>query len=191
MSTVGHSRRDTTPSEPIRVVSHESVFRGRFLELYVDELESPDGTKHSREIVAHPGAVAIVPVHPNGDVLLVRQYRHAVRSDLWEIPAGKIEPGEDLLACAQRELREETGYVAANWTRLCVFYTSPGFSNERITLFHAAGLEQVGSPNDNEISERRALPIAEIEGRILSSQITDAKTILAIAWLLATAREAE
>ena len=157
--------------------------------MYVDELESSDGTKRSREIVAHPGAVAIVPVRPNGDVLLVRQYRHAVRSDLWEIPAGKLEPGEDPLACAQRELREETGYKAADWTRLCTFYTSPGFSNERITLFHAAGLEQVESPNGNEIAERLALPIAEIEGRILSSQITDAKTILAIAWLLATTRE--
>jgi len=166
------------------------VFRGRLLELYVDDLELSDGTRRSREIVAHPGAVAIVPVHPNGNVLLVRQYRHAVRSDLWEIPAGKIEPGEDPLACAQRELREETGYKAANWKRLCAFYTSPGFSNERITLFHATGLERVGSPNGNEIAEGLALPIAEVEGQILSSEITDAKTILAIAWLLATAREA-
>ena len=132
--------------------------------------------------------MAIVPVLPNGDVLLVRQYRHAVRSDLWEIPAGKLEPGEAPLACAQRELREETGYAAADWTRLCAFYTSPGFSNERITLFRAGALQRVGSPCGEEIAERVALPVAEVKRRILSSEITDSKTILAIAWLLARSR---
>ncbi len=135
-------------------------------------------------MVAHPGATAIVPVLSNGDVLLVRQYRHAVRSDLWEIPAGKIEPGEDALACARRELREETGYVAESWIELPFFFTSPGFSNERITLFRASGLRRVEPSSADEIADLLGLPIDQIERMILSSEITDAKTILAIAWLL-------
>ena len=188
-STAGRSRRATTPSEEIRVIEHENVFRGRLLSVHVDRIASSNGTTRSREIVSHPGAVAIVPVLPNSEVLLVRQYRHAVRSDLWEIPAGKIEPGEDPLACAQRELLEETGYAATDWTSLCTFYTSPGFSNERITLFVAGDLRRVESPSGDEIADRRALPIAEVKRRILASEITDAKTVLAITWLLALGRE--
>lgn len=132
--------------------------------------------------------MAIVPILSNGDVLLVRQYRHAVRSDLWEIPAGKIEPGEDVLSCARRELREETGYVAGSWTRLTSFFTSPGFSNERITLFHASGLRQVEQPSADEITERLVLPIEAVERMIRTSEIIDAKTILAIGWLLCQSR---
>lgn len=120
---------------------------------------------------------------PNGNVILVGQYRHAVRSRLWEIPAGKIEPGEDALTCARRELQEETGYVADDWIRLTSFFPSPGFSNERITLFRASGLRQVERPSADEIVERLVLPVESVERMILSSEITDAKTILAIGWL--------
>jgi ADP-ribose pyrophosphatase len=133
----------------------------------------------------------MVPILSNGDVLLVRQYRHAVRSVLWEIPAGKIEPGEDALSCARRELREETGYVAERWTRLTSFFTSPGFSNERMTLFHASSLRQVEPPSAAEIAELLVLPIKQAEQMILSSEITDAKTILALSWLLIPARKTE
>lgn len=135
--------------------------------------------------------MAIVPILSNDDVLLVRQYRHAVRSDLWEIPAGKIEPGEDALSCARRELREETGYVAERWTQLTSFFTSPGFSNERITLFRASGLQEVEPPSADEIAELLVLPIEQAERMILSSEITDAKTILALGWLLSQARKTE
>jgi len=127
--------------------------------------------------------VAIVPVLPNGDVLLVRQYRHAVRSNLWEIPAGKLEPGEDTLACAQRELREETGYVAERWVELMSFFTTPGFSDERITLFCAEGLTARSRLDDGEITALLpASPEAVLE-MIAAGAIVDAKTILAIAWL--------
>lgn len=132
-----------------------------------------------------------MPILPNGDVLLVRQYRHAVRSDLWEIPAGKIEPGEDALACARRELREETGYIAERWTRLVSFFTSPGFSNERITLFRASGLRQLEPPGADEITGQLVVPIEQAERMILASEITDAKTILALGCLLSQARRAE
>ena len=181
-------RRATTPPEQIRIIEHANVFRGGLLDVHVDRIALPDGTTLEREIVAHPGAVAIVPLLPNGDVLLVRQYRHAVQSDLWEIPAGKLEPGESPSACARRELREETGYAAANWTCLCSFYTSPGFSDERITLYRAADLRCAEPPSGSEISERCALPVDEVKRRILASEIVDAKTILAITWFLALGR---
>lgn len=162
------------------------MFRGRLLDVSVEWIEPPGGgAVVEREVVSHPGAAAVIPVLPDGEVLLVRQYRHAVRSDLWEIPAGKLEAGEEALLCAQRELREETGYVAEDWTHLCTFYTTPGFSDERIALYRAAGLRRIESPGGGEIVEWAALPIAEVKRRILSDEITDAKTILAIAWLLA------
>lgn len=110
---------------------------------------------------------------------------------MWEIPAGKIEPGEDPLSCARRELREETGYGAESWIRLTSFFTSPGFSNERITLFRASGLRQVEPPCSDEIAERLVLPIEEAERMILSSEITDAKTILALTWLRSQARKTD
>ena len=135
--------------------------------------------------------MAIVPILSTGSVLLVRQYRHAVGSDLWEIPAGKIEPGEDALSCARRELREETGYIAESWTRLTSFFTSPGFTNEQISLFRASGLRKVEPPDTGEIAEQRVLPIEQAERMILSSEITDAKTILALGWLLNRARKME
>ena len=135
--------------------------------------------------------MAIVPILSTGSVLLVRQYRHAVGSDLWEIPAGKIEPGEDALSCARRELREETGYIAESWTRLTSFFTSPGFTNEQISLFRASGLRKVEPPDTDEIAEQRVLPIEQAERMILSSEITDAKTILALGWLLNRARKME
>jgi ADP-ribose pyrophosphatase len=181
-------RRATTPSEPIRILAHESVFHGRLLDVYVDRIESPDGTQRTREIVAHPGAVAIVPILPSGEILVVSQYRHAARSNLWEIPAGKIETGEDVLACARRELREETGCCSDRWTLLTSFFTSPGFSNERITLFRASDVRQVEPPDAAEITEQVALSIGEIERMIRTSEIIDAKTILAIGRLLCRSR---
>jgi len=152
------------------------------LELHVDQITLPDGSRVTREIVSHPGAAAVVPILPDG-VLLVRQYRHAVRSYLWEIPAGKLELGEKPLCCAQRELAEETGYVAKDWAELASFYTSPGFSDEQITLFHASDLQKETSRRTDEIADCRVFPLPHIEQMILRSKITDAKTILAIAWI--------
>ena len=118
-------------------------------------------------------------------MLLVRQYRHAVRSDLWEIPAGKLEPGEDALACAQRELREETGHAAQIWTRLTSFYTTPGFSNEWITVFLASGLARIGDADPEEIGACEPFTPEQLAEMIADGRLADAKTILAIAWLRA------
>ena len=136
----------------------------------------------------HPGAAAVVPLVSDDEVLLVRQYRHPVRTELWEIPAGKLEPGEGPLACARRELREETGFAADDWTEAGAFFTSPGFSDERITLFFAAALRPIGQTIGDEIVEHRTFPLDVVERMIDAGKITDAKTILAIARHLARAR---
>jgi ADP-ribose pyrophosphatase len=161
-------------------VAHESVFRGRLLDVYVDRIESRNGTQKTREVVEHPGAAAIVPILPGGDILLVRQYRHAVTADLWEIPAGKIDPGEDPLSCARRELREETGYVAERWTELAAFFTTPGFSNERITLFRASDLRRVEDPTPGEIDASRPFARTALAGMIASGALDDGKTLVGL-----------
>jgi len=154
----------------------------------VDRIELPSGRRTDREVVHHPGAAAVVPFVSDSEVLLVRQYRHPVRTQLWEIPAGKLEPGEGALACARRELREETGLVADDWTEVGAFFTSPGFSDERITLFFAAALRPIGRSIGDEIVEHQAFTLDEVERMIDAGEITDAKTILAIARHLARTR---
>ncbi len=139
-----------------------------------------DGTETTREVVVHPGATAIVPILPNSDILLVRQYRHAVSTDLWEIPAGKIDPGEDPLSCARRELREETGHSAETWVELATFFTTPGFSNERITLFRALGLRPVKGFHPGEIDACRPFPQTALAEMIASRQIDDGKTLIGL-----------
>ena len=110
----------------------------------------------------------------------MEQYRHAVGKRLWEIPAGKLEPGETPLLCAQRELREETGYHAEAWEELCAFYTSPGFTDERMTLFLARGAFPVASALDSEIVRCQAFTHDELDRLVAMRKIEDAKTLLAI-----------
>src|SRR6185437_14171137 len=117
------------------VVASRKVFKGRLIQVRVDTVRMPDGSEHEREIVEHPGAVAIVPVLPNGDLLLVRQYRHAVRQRTLELPAGTRESDEDPWITALRELREETGYTAGQLTELVHFYVSPGWTNEELIVY--------------------------------------------------------
>jgi len=133
-----------------------------------------------RELVLHPGAAAILPVLGDGRVLLVSQYRRPVDQALWEIPAGKLEPGEDPLDCARRELREETGYTATDWRKLLTLYTTPGFSNERITLFLARDLTRSSERDATEIERCRAIELNEVVQMIREDGLRDAKTILAI-----------
>jgi len=140
----------------------------------------PDGRESSRELVLHPGAVAILPILPDGKILLVRQYRHAVGKELLEIPAGKLDlPGESPDECAARELAEETGYEASEWEELLTFYTSPGFTNETITLFCARRLREVGSPIAEEITGVKRVTPNRLLEMIRSGEIIDGKTIIA------------
>lgn len=175
--------RGITLSEKERVENREEIFSGRFLRLVVDRVELPNGAKSTREFVLHPGAVAILPVLPDGRILLVRQYRHAVGKLLWEIPAGKLDvDGESPRECAARELREETGYVASDWKEILTFYTSPGFTDERIVLFFASGLTRASDPFPGEIESQAEFTLKEAVRMVSRGEIEDAKTILALAW---------
>jgi ADP-ribose pyrophosphatase len=143
--------------------------------------------EHDREIVEHPGAVAVVAVDAEGMVALVRQRREAARKELLELPAGTLEEGEEPLASAQRELAEETGLTGGTWRELAAFYTTPGFCRERMHLFAAEGVEHgPASPEADEQLELVRWPLHEIAARL--GEIEDAKTL---AGLLLYLREAE
>jgi ADP-ribose pyrophosphatase len=151
--------------------SSELVWRGRLLGVTVEHWG-----EHEREIVEHPGAVAIVAVDTEGYVALVRQLREATRRHLLELPAGTAEPGEEPLETAQRELREECGLSGGEWRKLAAFWTTPGFCRERMHVFTAEGVERgEASPAPDEELELVRWPVAEIARRL--HEIEDAKTL--------------
>jgi len=171
---------DKDPLEETELES-EAVFQGRLLDVRRDRVRLPDGNEAVREYIRHPGAVVIVALLPDGKLVLERQYRYPLRRAFLELPAGKIDSGEDILACAKRELREETGYVADEWQYLGVMHPCIGYSNERIEMFLARGLEQVGATLDEEeFLEILTLDVAEAERAVLDGRITDSKTIAAL-----------
>jgi len=164
-----------------RTISWRLLHEGRHFSFLQDEVELPNGLKTYRDIVRHPGAVAIVPVLPDGRIVLVRQYRYAAGKPLLEIPAGTLEEGEDPLECARRELIEETGYEASELTAILSCYMAPGYSNEVIHFFEAGGLREVGmSPEEDESIEVEVSEIGEIIRMIEENIIEDAKTIIGI-----------
>ncbi|MGI6574491.1 MAG: NUDIX hydrolase [bacterium] len=157
------------------------IFSGKIINLRVDEVELSHGKRATREIVEHPGAVAIVALTDKKEIVLIRQYRKAPDEDMWEIPAGKLEPGEDPRQCAIRELWEETGFRAASWEKVFSFYTSPGFSNEIVHLYLAREL-QAGEQHleaDEEINIR-VMPFAEALAKLSAGEIRDGKTIIGL-----------
>jgi ADP-ribose pyrophosphatase len=164
-----------------RTIRSELLHEGRHFSFLRDEVELPNGYRTYRDTVRHPGAVAIVPVLPDGKVVMVRQYRYAANKELLEIPAGTLEPGEPPLDCALRELKEETGYAAETFKPLLSCYMAPGYSSEVIHFFVARGLmEAVGEPEpDEEIAVER-LELEEVLGMIAENVIEDAKTIVGV-----------
>ncbi len=164
-----------------KIISTEFVFRGRAVNLRVDTVEMPDGRRTTREIVEHPDCVAIVPVDAEGNVLLVRQYRHAPGKELLEIPAGGIDPGEDPETAVRREMGEETGFSPMKVTRLGGFYSSPGFCTEYLHLFLATDLvpNRLQAEDTEGIQVIRVRP-EELEGLIRSETICDSKSIAGI-----------
>jgi ADP-ribose pyrophosphatase len=164
-------------------VAGSRVFDGSFLKVHRDTVRLPDGSEGSREYIRHPGAVAIVALFEDGSVLLERQYRYPSRREFIEIPAGKLEPGEPHLDTAQRELLEETGYVAAEWTRLGAIHTAIAYTDEAIELFLAKGLEQRAAKLDaGEFLEVLRVPFDEAIAMIRDGSITDSKTIVGLLW---------
>jgi ADP-ribose pyrophosphatase len=164
------------------------VFSGRLLKVHRDRVRLPDGSETVREYIRHPGAVAIVALFDDGRVLLERQHRYALRRDFVEIPAGKLDPGEAHLDTAKRELLEETGYVAAEWRRLCLLHPCIGYSDEGIELWLARKLELRERKLDHgEFLETLVLPFDEAVQMVRDGRITDAKTVAGLLWLKAFA----
>lgn len=176
-----------------RVLHRRVVFRGQVFRVRRDLVVEPglrgrraasgsgDGQPVLREVVEHKGSVVVLPVFPDGRILLVRQYRYTVGAFLWELVAGRIEPGETPLAAARRELREETGYRARRFRRLLAFYPTPGFVTEAMHLYRASGLT-VGraQPESDEALEARAFTRGELVRMIRWGQLRDGKSLVGI-----------
>ncbi len=164
-----------------KTVSTNKIFKGNVLEFKVDTVELPDGTKATRELVHHPGGVAVVAVDDEGFVYLVRQYRKPYDEAVLEIPAGKRDKGEEPLVGAKRELSEETGLEADEYIDLGTFYPTPGYTDEIIYLYMARGLKKgEAHPDDDEYVENEKIHIDTLVDMIMSNEIKDGKTIAAI-----------
>jgi ADP-ribose pyrophosphatase len=157
------------------------IYKGRIVDLQLEEVVLPTGQSIALELVHHPGAAAIVAVDERGAVVLVRQWRHAAGGFIWEVPAGTLAPGEAPAACARRELQEEAGLVAQQWTELGSILTTPGFCDERIHLFLAQDLtEGTQALDHDEVLTVSRMPVAEALAMIASGAIEDAKSIAAL-----------
>ena len=165
-------------------IDSEVRLSGGFLTVLRDRVRLPDGATATREYIRHPGAVAVVPILDDGRLVLVRQYRHPVGRVLLEWPAGKLDGGEPVLACAVRELREETGYRAREWARAGVFHNACAYSDEGIEIWFARGLvEGAASLDAGEFVEVRLLDADALQALVLSGEVTDMKTVLGLLWL--------
>ena len=165
-------------------VAGSRVYDGGLLKVHRDTVRLPDGTEAYREYIRHPGAVAIVALFDDGSVLLERQFRYPNAREFIEIPAGKLEPGEPHLDTAQRELLEETGYVAADWKRLGVMHTAISYTDETIELFLARNLAQRQRKLDaGEFLETIKVPFDEAMAMIRDGRISDVKTIVGLLWV--------
>ena len=177
----------TRKASPAQVLSSREVYRGPVFWVTVDDVIEPGGIRARRDIVRHPGSVVILAwdeTRSGSCLLLERQYRHAAQSYLWEVPAGRIDPGESELAAAKRELLEETGYTASRWRRIFKYYASPGFLDETMAIYLAVGLKSGrAQPEDDEFIRKRLVPFADAARMVQNGTIRDGKTIAAILWL--------
>jgi ADP-ribose pyrophosphatase len=182
-----------------KLVDRQVVRKSTYMEFVADTIETPDGRKHLRDVVIHPGAVTVVALRADGRILLVRQYRHAAGRVLLELPAGTLDrladgSIEDPAVAGPRELSEETGYRAANWRRLGGFWTAPGFATEHMTLYLATDLTpdpDHAGPDPDERLLVESLTLPELLARVENDEIHDAKTLIGVLWLDALVRSGE
>lgn len=164
-----------------RRLATRRIYEGRVLSLDVDEVEEPGGIQAVREVVRHRGSVASLPVLDDGRVVLVRQYRYPVDREVWELPAGRLDPGESVEEGARRELEEEVGLRAAHLEGIGVFYTTPGFCDEVMHLFRATGLTPVPArPEADERIETRTLDFEEARAMMRRGEVQEGKTLVAL-----------
>lgn len=162
----------------------EQIWRGKLLDVRRDTVRLPDGSPGIREYIVHPGAVVIIPVLDDGKLLFERQHRYPIRRTVIELPAGKIDPGEDIQLTARRELLEETGYEASTWRHLGLMHPCIGYANEKIEIFLATGLKRVGAQqlDHGEFLSLLSLSLDEAADQVRQGLITDAKSITALYW---------
>jgi len=163
---------------PVKVHKITNLYNGKIFDVVLEKVTLPNGAIKDREIVRHPGAAAMVPLLDDGKVVLIRQYRHAVGEFLWEIPAGTLEPDEEAIECARRELVEETGYEASSLDKLAQILPAPGYTDERIHIFLATGLTPAEQKlEDDEVLKAEPKPFETALEMIAKGKIQDAKTI--------------
>ncbi|UCD39313.1 MAG: NUDIX hydrolase [Fidelibacterota bacterium] len=164
-------------------ISSTSVFQGRLLDVRRDEVELPGGRQAVREYIRHPGAAVMVPMREDGKLIFLRQFRYALDRVMVELPAGKLDPGEEPESTARRELAEETGYTARKLVRLGIIHPCIGYSDEEIVVYLAQGLERLEAEAEaDEFVEPFELGLDEALGWIEGGKITDVKTIIALYW---------
>jgi ADP-ribose pyrophosphatase len=168
----------------LKQLHRDVLYRGRIIDLIVDDIEYPDGSRGVREIAHHPGGAVAVPLLADGRVILVRQLRYPIGTDVLELPAGKLAPGEDPARCAARELTEETGWVAGRLAHLASILTTPGFCDEVLHLFIAEDLHESPEGHNREAGEYsmtvEILSLAEALGMVENGTISDAKTMIGL-----------
>jgi ADP-ribose pyrophosphatase len=165
-------------------IEGDCAFNGNFLKVQRDRVRMPDGSTAEREFIRHPGAVVVLPVLDDGRIVLERQFRYPNERVFIELPAGKIDPGEDHLACAKRELLEETGYTATEWRHLCTMHNAIAYSDEHLELFLARGLTAGDAQLDEgEFVEVFTATLDELLGWVRSGEVTDVKTTIGALWL--------
>jgi ADP-ribose pyrophosphatase len=181
------SHRKTNVNKRARLISSRTAYRGPVFWVTTDYVQEPGGVRARRDVVRHFGSVVVLAVDDSRStprILLERQYRHVAKDYLWELPAGRIDPGESALKAAQRELLEETGYTAAYWRRILKFYASPGFVAETMSVFLATGLRPgPAQPEEDEVIYKRLVPLAGAVKMVMRGTIRDAKTISSVLWL--------
>jgi ADP-ribose pyrophosphatase len=166
------------------LLRREKIYRGRIVNLVVDHVKYRSGNEAAREIIEHPGGSVVLALFDNNDILLVKQYRYPIGGDVIELPAGKLDANEDPQRCADRELREETGYGAKRWTKLTTIMTTPGFCNERLHLYMAQDLSI--SPHGQALEEGEQtiklmrVPLVEAVTMVVRGEIVDGKSIVGI-----------
>jgi len=185
----------TTGKQKLQVLSSQVVYEGKVFKVTSDKVKEPSGITATRDIVRHSGSVVVLAIDEQGDepsVLLERQYRYAAQNYLWELPAGRIDPGEGALAGAKRELIEETGYRARQWKRAMIFYSSPGFLDETMAIYLARDLTSGDpQPEEDEAIECKLVPLSETIAMIFSGRIRDGKTVAGVLWLAEARRRGD
>ncbi|MEO6120236.1 MAG: NUDIX hydrolase [Terriglobales bacterium] len=170
----------------VKLLSSKRVYQGPVFSVFTDHVQE-GAYRGRRDVIRHPGSIVVLGIKDETArdplVLLERQYRHVVGARIWELPAGRIDPGESKLAAAKRELLEETGYTAPHWRRAFRFYASPGFLDEQMHVFLAEGLVPgEAEPEDDEQISTRLIPLSQAVRMVIRGQIYDAKTMAAVLW---------